>query len=85
MTLDSPTGMETLRGQTPMGVWVESTTSPHTDLLDVFYEGYDESFVLTNEKEELRGFAECLSFNNGVPYEQMAARVMGVTDSFPST
>ena len=74
MKLDRPTGLETLRGQTPMGVWVESTTSPHTGLLDLFYDGYNESFVLANEKEELQGFAECLAFNDGIPYEQMAAR-----------
>jgi GNAT superfamily N-acetyltransferase len=52
---------------------VETTTDPRADLVDVFFDGYDRSFVLPNEKEELAGFRECLTLNFPPHYERLRA------------
>lgn len=43
-------------------------------LLDLFYEGFDRSFVLPNEKEEKAGFAECLALNQGAEHARLVAQ-----------
>jgi GNAT superfamily N-acetyltransferase len=50
---------------------VEATTLPGSTL-DRFYEGYDRSFVLSNEKEMLAGFVECLDLNRGQYYQKLS-------------
>jgi len=44
---------------------LQYSLSPHSHVLEEFYRGYDEAFVLPNEKEELAGFRECLALNFG--------------------
>lgn len=44
---------------------VELSLAPEGPVLDAFYRGYDEAFVLANEKEELEGFRACLALNFG--------------------
>jgi GNAT superfamily N-acetyltransferase len=44
-------------------------------LLDLFYEGFDRSFVLPNEKEEKAGFAECLALNEGAEHARLVAQL----------
>jgi len=47
--------------QAPLHVQV--SLAPEGPILDDFYRGYDEAFVLPNEKETLSGFRECLAQN----------------------
>lgn len=44
---------------------LQYSLSPHSRVLEEFYRGYDEAFVLPNEKEGLAGFRECLALNFG--------------------
>jgi len=39
-----------------------------------FYPGYDQSFVIDSEKEELKGFTDCLALNMGDTYRQLSTR-----------
>jgi hypothetical protein len=47
--------------------------SPESPILDAFYRGYDEAFVLPNEKEELAGFRACLALNSGAERQRLGA------------
>ena len=46
------------------GLYVLGTDSPHSLLLERFYEGYDKAFIIPSEREELEGFVKCLSLNS---------------------
>lgn len=52
---------------------VRASASPQGPVLDSFFAGYDQSFVLPNEKEELDGFRECLALNFGDEHARLAA------------
>lgn len=39
-----------------------------------FYPGYDQSFVIDSEKEELKGFTDCLALNMGDTYRQLSTQ-----------
>jgi hypothetical protein len=54
------------------GLRVQTTLDSNGPLLATFYAGYDRSFVLPNEKEELQGFADCLALNFGSEYARLA-------------
>jgi GNAT superfamily N-acetyltransferase len=56
------------------GLDVRVTADPNDELVDEFFEGYDRSFVLPNEKEERAGFGECLALNLPPHYEGLRAR-----------
>jgi GNAT superfamily N-acetyltransferase len=56
------------------GLMIEATTSPRGPVLQAFYAGYDQAFVLPNEKEELAGFAECLALNEAPAAEALSRR-----------
>lgn len=47
---------------------------PDDLLLNDFYPGYDQSFVICSEKEELQGFRECLALNVGETYKLLSAQ-----------
>lgn len=53
---------------------VRASASPQGAVLDSFFAGYDQSFVLPNEKEELDGFRECLALNFGEEHARLAAK-----------
>jgi hypothetical protein len=53
---------------------VRASASPQGAVLDSFFAGYDQSFVLPNEKEELDGFRECLALNFGDEHTRLAAK-----------
>lgn len=53
---------------------LQYSLSPGSPVLDAFYRGYDEAFVLPNEKEELAGFRECLALNFGDEHERLAGQ-----------
>jgi len=53
---------------------IEATDSPGSAVLTSFFEGYDEAFVLPNEKEKLVGFEECLALNQGELYASLSSR-----------
>jgi hypothetical protein len=50
---------------------IEASTDPAGGILDIFFEGYDQAFVLPDEKEELSGFRECLALNYGKNHERL--------------
>jgi hypothetical protein len=52
---------------------VEATDSPVSAVLTSFFEGYDEAFILPNEKEKLQGFEECLALNQGELYASLSS------------
>jgi GNAT superfamily N-acetyltransferase len=45
------------------GLRFEFSALPDSTLLEEFFQGYDRSFVLANEKETLEGIRECLELN----------------------
>lgn len=47
----------------PGGVRVTSTDDPASPLLERFFEGYDQAFILPDEREDLAGFEACLALN----------------------
>ena len=53
---------------------LQYSLSPHSRVLEEFYRGYDEAFVLPNEKEELAGFRECLALNFGEDRRRLVAQ-----------
>lgn len=57
---------------TQRGLRVRTTLDADGPLLPAFYADYDRSFVLPNEKEELKGFADCLALNFGPDYARLA-------------
>jgi hypothetical protein len=74
MTQDQGARAETISVRTSTELWADATSAPESPLIDIFYEGYDRSFVLPNEKEERAGFAECLALNRGAAGDGLAAR-----------
>lgn len=58
----------------PDGLELRACLEPTDPLLVDFFDGYDRSFVLPNEKEEIDGFRDCLALNVSPAYEQLAAR-----------
>jgi hypothetical protein len=59
---------------THAGLLIEATTDPHSPILETFYAGYDEAFVLPNEKEEYDGFVTCLALNSSEAYPRLVQR-----------
>lgn len=47
----------------PSGVRVKATADPASPILDRFFAGYDQAFILPDEREELEGFQSCLALN----------------------
>lgn len=58
----------------PAKLVVEASDAATSPVLDDFFTGYDEAFVLPDEKESLQGFRECLALNHGAAYEALANR-----------
>jgi hypothetical protein len=56
------------------GLQFKYAWKPDDPLLDDFYPGYDQSFVIESEKEELQGFKDCLALNLGPAYEKLSGR-----------
>jgi hypothetical protein len=57
---------------TASGLLIVASTAAAGPTLDAFYAGYDEAFVLPNEKEEREGFAKCLALNSGADYTRLS-------------
>ncbi len=60
-----------LSWESPSGISIEASVSANDGLLTKFFAGYDKAFVLPNEKEQLDGFADCLSLNEGESYRNL--------------
>jgi GNAT superfamily N-acetyltransferase len=43
-------------------------------VFDIFFAGYDQAFVLPDEKEGADGFRACLALNHGAEHERLTAR-----------
>jgi hypothetical protein len=56
------------------GLRFEFSAMPTSAFLELFYEGYDRSFVLANEKETLEGIRECLDLNANETGRRLTAR-----------
>ncbi len=54
-------------------VEIKAALSPSDPVLSEFFAGYDRSFVLPSEKEELRGFRDCLLLNLSPQRERIEA------------
>ena len=55
-------------------VVLDTTDDPNSPLVDEFYRGYQESFILPDETEDLAAFKTCLSFNHGSTGEALRSR-----------
>jgi hypothetical protein len=55
-------------------VVLDTTDDPNSPLVDEFYRGYQESFILPDETEDLTAFKTCLSFNHGSTGEALRSR-----------
>ena len=53
------------------GLVVDATTDPQDPLLEEFFGFYDRAFILPSEKEDWRGFVDCLSLNHGDSYTRL--------------
>ena len=49
-------------------------TSPRSPLLPLFFEAYDDAFILEDEKEDIEGFRKCLELNDGTAHEKLTAK-----------
>lgn len=58
----------------PDPLCVSFTDRADSPLLTTFYEGYDQAFVLPDEKEPIEGFRRCLELNHAPDYGPLAAR-----------
>jgi hypothetical protein len=58
----------------PSGFIIEATTSAQEGFLKEFYSGFDQAFVLENEKETLEGFVRCLALNEGQSYSELSGK-----------
>jgi hypothetical protein len=56
------------------GLVLDVTTRPDSPVLDAFYAGYDQAFVLPDEKEDLEGFRACLELGQGAMRERLVKR-----------
>ena len=56
------------------GLELRAAIDPADPLLEVFFAGYDQAFVLPSEKEEIDGFRDCLALNLPPAYQPLAAR-----------
>lgn len=56
------------------GVRFRASSAPSGPVLDRFFEGYDQAFVLPNEKEDLAGFRQCLALNAGDEHARLVRR-----------
>lgn len=74
--IELTTSKELLSGfETESGLRFEYLWEPDDPLLtNDFYPGYDQSFVIDSEKEELKGFMDCLALNMGNTHRQLTAR-----------
>src|SRR6185369_807335 len=59
--------------RTSDGLRIDATTAPDDAIVDAFFAGYDQAFVLANEKEGLDGFRECLALNQPPRYPELRA------------
>jgi GNAT superfamily N-acetyltransferase len=50
------------------------SSGPDVGWLPTFYEAYDRAFVLSDEKEDLEGFRQCLRLNAGASYDRLSHR-----------
>lgn len=57
-----------------IGLRFEYAWSSDDPLLDIFFDGYDKSFVIDSEKEDKQGFKDCLALNEGDPYKQLSEK-----------
>jgi hypothetical protein len=56
------------------GLTIESTTDPDSPVTSLFFEHFDQTFILPHEKETLEGFRDCLALNRGEAAERLRAR-----------
>ncbi|MGA7950993.1 MAG: hypothetical protein WCA45_12655 [Thiobacillaceae bacterium] len=49
-------------------------TSPLSPLLPLFFEAYDDAFILEDEKEDIEGFRKCLALNSGTEHERLTGK-----------
>jgi GNAT superfamily N-acetyltransferase len=52
----------------------ESTTDPDSPITGLFFEHFDQAFILPHEKETLQGFRDCLALNSGPASERLRSR-----------
>jgi GNAT superfamily N-acetyltransferase len=60
--------------KTSDGLLLRATDSGFSDIFNRFYAGFDNAFVLANEKEDVTGFQACLNLNNGAEYARISAQ-----------
>jgi hypothetical protein len=53
---------------------IDFTDRADSAVLAEFYQGYDQAFVLPNEKEPIEGFRACLDLNHAPTYGPLASR-----------
>lgn len=56
------------------GLELRATTEPTDPLLEVFFDSYDQAFILPSEKEQIDGFRDCLALNLPPAYQPLAER-----------
>jgi hypothetical protein len=56
------------------GFSFESTTDPDSPVTGLFFEHFDQAFILPHEKETLEGFRDCLALNSGPASERLRER-----------
>lgn len=56
------------------GLTLYATLSGQSAVFAAFFEGYDASFVLPDEKEDEAGFVRCLDLNEGAARQDIVAR-----------
>lgn len=54
-----------------MGLHIQATIDPADGVVNRFFAGYDDAFILPSEKESLQGFRECLALNLPPHYEKL--------------
>lgn len=62
------------RGASGRDFSIEASDDPQSPVLSAFFEGYDEAFILPNEKEDVAGFKECFALNYGAAYAGLSSR-----------
>lgn len=61
------------RINTASGLVLTTAITEKSDAFARFFAGYDQAFVLPNEKEDEEGFAQCFALNFGVDYARLSA------------
>jgi hypothetical protein len=56
------------------GLRFSVTDLPTSRVLEIFYAGYDNAFILPEEKEPIDGFRRCMALNHGADYGVLKSR-----------